>query len=292
MPWVHTPILANKIADMLITDPGAAYLDGTLGLGGHTKVFLGRLGAMGRVIGLDKDSKAIAMAAHSAGDARLLTFNLSYLQARAALDKAGVKFVQGALFDLGLSSYQLDDATRGFSFLRDGPLDMRFDTNQPLSAQDIVNNYSFEKLEDILKNYGGQGAAHKITAAIINARSQGQITTTKQLAAIIEGALPRAGKIHPATKTFQALRIAVNDELASVSALPKVLPQILAIGGRAAVLTFHSDEDRIIKHAFKQMAQDGHWQLVNKKVLEPHYEEIKQNPRARSAKLRVIERVK
>ena len=285
--WTHTPILAAQIADMLITKPGGVYLDGTLGLGGHGKVFMARLSPEGRLIGLDKDKKALDMAVANINDSRLSVFNASYLDA----PQLGLDGFDGALFDLGLSSYQLDDASCGFSFMQDGPLDMRFDITGCISAADIVNTWPADKIEDILLKYGEERAAAKISLAICAARREGPLDTTLKLARVIERAVPRSGKAHPATKTFQALRIAVNDELNNVEALAPLLPKIINKGGRAAVLTFHSTEDRIIKYGFKALVASGGWKLVNKKVIEPPREEILQNQRARSAKLRVIERI-
>jgi 16S rRNA (cytosine1402-N4)-methyltransferase len=288
---VHIPVMAREIADFLVSDKSAAYFDATLGLGGHSKYILSLLNERGRVVGVDKDSRAVDIARRYVPDKRLITFNTSYLNAREALDKAGIDFVGGALFDLGLSSYQLDDASRGFGFQNEGPLDMRFDLNEKVTAETIVNCQPLAKLEEILRVYGDEHAAEKIARAIILARRNGQIKTTARLARIIESVHPRRGKTHPATKTFQALRIAVNDELASVQAAAKILDGVIKCGGRAAFLTFHSAEDKIIKNAFKEMAASGKWKLVNSKVLTPSFEEVKANPRSRSAKLRVIEKL-
>ena len=290
--FTHIPILAAEITDLLIRKPEGVYLDGTLGLGGHSGYFIKHISAKGRVIGLDKDAKAIEMAKNNVADSRLLTFNLSYTQAAQALKQAGFAGFDGALFDLGLSSYQLDDAGRGFSFLRDGPLDMRFDTAQTLTAQQIVNTYAADKLEKIFELYGEERKAHQIALAICEARRQAPIQTTAALARTVERIVPRCGKNHPATKIFQALRIEVNGELDCVKQVPQVLREILLKGGRGAVLTFHSAEDRIIKYGFKELCASGDFMLVNKKVIEPSWQEIKNNPRARSAKLRVIERIK
>ena len=290
--FIHIPILAEEITELLVRDANGVYLDGTLGLGGHSGHIIKRLGAGGKVIGLDKDAEAIKMARENVNDERLKTFNLSYTEAPKALALAGESGVDGALFDLGLSSYQLDDAQRGFSFLRQGPLDMRFDGRGELRAYDIVNKYSADKLTDIFENYWEERQASKIALAICMSRRESPIETTTALAALIEKTVGRGGKIHPATRVFQALRIAVNDELACVKAAPYVAKDILKVGGRAAFLTFHSTEDRIIKQAFKEIVSSGDYKLVNKKVIEPSWEEIKKNPRARSAKLRVMERVK
>jgi S-adenosyl-methyltransferase MraW len=289
MQWTHIPVLAREITDFLITDPDGVYLDATLGLGGHTKFFISKLSPKGRVIGLDKDPGAVKMAVENVNDARLSAYNLSYLQAREALEKAGVQNVRGILFDFGLSSYQLDDASRGFSFLRDGPLDMRFDNTRGKSAADLVNNLPADELEDIFVKFADEHNAHKIALAICEARP---ILTTAALAAVIEKVCPRYGKIHPATKTFQALRIAVNGELEAVEGSVKILDSLTAAGSRVAFLTFHSAEDRIIKYALKDLCAAGGWKLLNKKVIEPVWDERKNNPRARSAKLRVAERIK
>lgn len=289
--WTHIPILAPQIADLLLTDPDGIYADGTLGLGGHTALFLSRLSPKARVLGFDKDAQALQMAKERVNDPRLITFNESYTCLPAELEKLQIPGVKGALFDLGLSSYQLDNPARGFSIINNGPLDMRFDLASPLTAQVIVNTWGLDDLTRILTDYGEERKAGQIALAILNARRNAPINTTEDLKQIVERVYGFRGKTHPATQTFQALRIAVNDELGSVEALLKVLPQIIVPGGRAAVLTFHSLEDRLVKNRFKELAAQGGWKLVNKKVIVPSYQEICQNRRARSAKLRVIERL-
>ncbi len=293
MTWQHIPILAREITDLLITNPDGLYIDGTLGLGGHTKFFMSKLSAQGKVIGLDKDPNAVKMAVENVADSRLQAFNLSYLDAKEALKQIGEEGAHGILFDLGLSSYQLDDPKRGFSFLQEGPLDMRFDNTKGITAADLINTLPADELEEILLKYSDERNARKISLAVYDARVEnGPLLTTTALAKVIEKVCRREGKIHPATRTFQALRIAVNGELEAVESAAKILPQIIKQGGRAAFLTFHSTEDRIIKYALKNLCADGSWQLVNKKVIEPQWEEIKHNPRARSAKLRVVQRLK
>ena len=289
--WTHIPILAPQIADLLLTDPDGIYADGTLGLGGHTALFLSRLSPKARVLGFDKDAQALQMAKERINDPRLITFNESYTCLPAELEKLQIPGVKGALFDLGLSSYQLDNPARGFSIINNGPLDMRFDLASPLTAQVIVNTWGLDDLTRILTDYGEERKAGQIALAILNARRNAPINTTEDLKQIVERVYGFRGKTHPATQTFQALRIAVNDELGSVEALLKVLPQIIVPGGRAAVLTFHSLEDRLVKNRFKELAAQGGWKLLNKKVIVPSYQEICQNRRARSAKLRVIERL-
>ena len=289
--WQHIPILAVEIADLILRNKSGYYLDGTLGLGGHSKLFLTRLDNKARILGLDKDSQAIKLAENKVADARLITRQASYLQAPEILTELNWPLLDGALFDLGLSSYQLDDASRGFSFLKSGPLDMRFDNTKGSTAADLVNTLPADKLEYIFKTYGEERNAKKIALAICQARRETPFKTTTDLKNLIEKHIPRFGKTHQATRIFQALRIAVNEELETVTKAPKMLARIIKPGGRAAFLTFHSTEDRIIKQAFKEMEKTGAWHLVNKKLIIPSPEEIKNNSRARSAGLRIIERI-
>ncbi len=289
--WTHIPILAPEIAQLLLQRLDGVYVDGTLGLGGHTRFFLSRLGPQARVIGFDKDEEALAMARERVNDTRLTAVHASYTQAPQVLADLGLDGADGALFDLGLSSYQLDNPARGFSLQHDGPLDMRFDLSAPLTAEKIVNEWGLDDLERILTQYGEERNAHAIALALMAARRQGPIRTTFALKNIVQSVLRGRGKIHPATQTFQALRIAVNDELGCVERVAALLPKLLRPGGRAAVLTFHSLEDRLVKTRFKELCALGGWQLVNKHVIVPGYEEVRQNPRARSAKLRVIEKI-
>lgn len=291
--WQHIPILAQTIKELLITDKEGLYIDGTLGLGGHTKILLSTLGPKAKIFGFDKDEKAISMAKENVNDPRLSTFNLSYIEIAKVLKEKNIQGANGLLFDFGLSSYQLDDASRGFSFNSQGPLDMRFDTKQELTAKTIVNTWPADKIEKTLSDYGEEKFASKIAQAIVLAAREEPLETTWQLAKIIEKVCPRTSKTHPATRTFQALRIAVNAEFEAVKSAPKLLEQVLLAGGRAAFLTFHSLEDRIIKNALKDLCQNKEvWRLVNKKVIEPSWQEIKENSRSRSAKLRIIERIK
>lgn len=290
--WTHIPIMAQPIAELLLLNPTGIYMDGTLGLGGHTKFFLSRLDLQAHIYGFDKDPHALQMAKERVADDRLTVCHASYSQAPQVLASHGVQRIDGALFDLGLSSYQLDDPSRGFSLLREGPLDMRFDTTQTLSAADIVNTWGLEELEQIFRDYGEERRAAQVAHAILTARRTQPIQTTTQLKQVVESALgPKRGRIHPATQIFQALRIACNQEFAHVEQIATVIEQVLKPGARAAVLTFHSLEDRLVKNQFKKLAATGVWKLVNKHALAPSYEEIRQNHRARSAKLRVIERI-
>ena len=289
--WTHIPVLAKEAAELLLRKPDGVYVDGTLGLGGHAAYFLSLLGPQARLFGFDKDDEALDMARTRVNDSRLTAVHASYTQAPQVLREAGLDGADGVLFDLGLSSYQLDNPARGFSLLRDGPLDMRFDLSGPLTAAQIVNEWPLAELERILNEYGEEKNAHAIAMAVMAARRQGKIETTFQLKNIVESTARGRGKIHPATQTFQALRIAVNDELGCVQSALGALQELVRVGGRAGIITFHSLEDRLVKNRFKERAAGGEWKLVNKHVLAPQYEEVRANPRSRSAKLRVIERL-
>lgn len=289
--WTHIPVLAKEAAELLLRKPDGVYVDGTLGLGGHAAYFLSLLGPQARLFGFDKDGEALAMARTRVNDSRLTAVHASYTQAPQVLREAGLDGADGVLFDLGLSSYQLDNPARGFSLLRDGPLDMRFDLSAPLTAAQIINEWPLAELERILNEYGEEKNAHAVAMAVMAARRQGKIETTFQLKNIVESTARGRGKIHPATQTFQALRIAVNDELGCVQSALGALQELVRVGGRAGIITFHSLEDRLVKNRFKELAAGGEWKLVNKHVLAPQYEEVRANPRSRSAKLRVIERL-
>lgn len=290
--WTHIPILAEEIAQLLLQNKDGVYVDGTLGLGGHAKFFLSLLSPRARILGFDRDEEALSIAKERVNDPRLSAYHASYTEAPRVLAEQGFPSgADGALFDLGLSSYQLDNPARGFSIMNNGPLDMRFDLQSPLSAEVIINTWSLDELERIIRDYGEDPNADKIALVVMQARRSGRISTTEELKKIVESAVRGRGKIHPATQTFQALRIAVNNELGAVESVLKSLERVIKPGGRAAVLSFHSLEDRLIKNQFKEMDKSGAWKLVNKKVIVPAYEEVRQNRRARSAKLRVIERL-
>lgn len=289
--WTHIPIMAPQIADWLLRNPNGVYVDGTLGLGGHAKYFLTRLSDKARIFGFDRDEEALALARERVADKRLLTFHASYTQAPEILRQAGVSGADGVLLDLGLSSYQLDNPTRGFSIMHNGPLDMRFDLSAGLTAAQIVNTWPLHELERILRDYGEERHATQIALAIVRTRKEMPFQTTEDLKKIVESVVARRGKNHPATQTFQALRIACNGELDCVQTALQTLPHLLLPGGRAGILTFHSLEDRLVKNHFKTLAQSGGWQLITKHAVAPDYNEVRQNRRARSAKLRVIERI-
>jgi len=303
---LHHPVLYESVLEGLAIRPNGCYIDATVGAGGHAWGILVASGPKGRLLGIDADPQALALASErlAAFEDRvtLVQGNFSHLSSIAPAQ--GFAEVDGILFDLGLSSVQLAVPERGFSFQHDGPLDMRFDPSNPITAAHLVNELEERELADILRRYGQERQARRIARAIVSARP---LRSTAQLAALIEGVVGRRGRIHPATRTFQALRIAVNDELTALSeALPQAL-DLLVAGGRLAVISFHSLEDRIVKRFFEREARDcicppetpvcvcGHrarLNIITRHPIRPSEEEVAANPRSRSARLRIAERVK
>lgn len=302
----HKPVLYQESIHALQPHSGGRYVDGTLGAGGHARGILEACAPDGLLLGLDVDPQALALARETLApyEGRIHLVQASHITLSEQLAALKWDLVDGILLDLGASSVQFDNAERGFSFMQDGPLDMRFSPHALMSAEDIVNTFDEKELADIIFRYGEDRDSRKIAKAIVISRP---LRTTRELVAVIEKASPRRGdRIHPATQTFQALRIAVNDELAAVE---KTLPQAVAglrSGGRCAVISFHSLEDRIVKDYFREQSRDivnppyeqryeeerkAVVKLVNKKPILPSDEEIKDNPRARSAKLRVVEKM-
>ncbi len=280
----HIPVLASEVIDGLSLQPGQTIIDGTLGLGGHAALILDRIAPNGILIGIDRDNRNLELAKlrlAKYGD-RVRYVNSSF----SAMNTLGVQ-ADGVLLDLGFSSVHVDAAERGFSFQNEGPLDMRYDTRGELTAEGIVNGWSKDDLATVLRRLGEEPAAHRIAKAIFDARREQRITTTTQLADIISAVVPRRGKTHPATKTFQALRLAVNDELGEVERGLVAAQTALKPGGILAVITFHSLEDRLVKHWFKNTET---FEALNKKPIGPGRPEILSNPRARSAKLRIAKR--
>lgn len=304
----HIPILVAEVLDGLAVKPGGYYLDATAGGGGHAAAILEASGPGGRLLGLDRDPEAAARATMHLkpfGD-RAQVVPMSYVHLTTALQRAGFPFLDGILFDLGFSSWQVDNPARGFAFRTDGPLDMRFDpTGDDLPASVLVNQLAEVELADLLRRYGEEPRSRRIAQAIVAARP---IRSTRHLAEVIGATVgrTRGERLHPATRTFQALRIAVNHELEGIA---EALPQAVAAlhpGGRLAVITFHSLEDRIVKQYLKQEERGcicppkapvctcGHaptLQNITRKPVVPSAEEIAANPRSRSAKLRVAEKL-
>ena len=302
----HVPVLYQAVLDLLKPVPGGLYLDGTLGAGGHTRGLLLGSSPDGQVAGFDRDPWALDLAKSNLADfgERVIFIKDSYRNFRSHLNILNWQYVDGILLDLGISSMQLDTPERGFSFREDGPLDMRFDPDQPLTAADLLNGSTREDLADIIFSYGEEKLARKIADAIIANRP---LVCTKDLAEIVKKvARNPKSKIHPATRTFQALRIAVNGELDALEAfLPEALDS-LNTGGRLAIIAFHSLEDRIVKRFFRKESRDcicppevpvcvcGHKARVKeitRRPIRPEEGEIARNPRARSAKLRVAEKI-
>ena len=301
-PQRHVPVLYHAVLAGLRPAPGGKYIDATVGAGGHAAGLLAGSAPDGQLLGLDRDPAALVAAGATLGPfgdrARLV--QASYMQvASVAL---GFAPVDGFLLDLGLSSLQLEDPRRGFAFQADGPLDMRFDPGSELTAAEIVNTWPLDDLADIIYRYGEEPRSRSIARAIGAARP---LSTTAQLAAVVEQAMGgrRGKRLHPATQTFQALRIAVNGELEAVQAVLPVAVSLLKPGGRLAVISFHSLEDRLVKNFFREQAR-GHddlsqpnrlpfeqvLELVTRKPLAPAPDEVARNPRSRSAKLRVVEK--
>jgi 16S rRNA (cytosine1402-N4)-methyltransferase len=312
MPHYHTPIMLEEIVGLLNPSPGKVYLDGTLGTGGHAEALLERCEPTGRVIGIDADAESIEIArerlAPYAG--RALLVHGRYEQARDILSRHGVSKVHGALLDLGISRVQLETPDRGFSFSRQGPLDMRMDRTSGTPASRLLQDLPEDQIALLFRTYGEERWARRIARSIARTRKEkGELSTTRDLVDAVFRALPRQARrtrIHPATRVFQALRIAVNRELESLEAFLEDLPDLLHTGGRCCILSFHSLEDRIVKQRFRAFekgspssgtAEEGPCEAepllrqVRKKVLRPQKEETMRNPLARSAKLRIAERL-
>lgn len=283
----HIPVLIKEVIESLNPSPGKVYLDGTVGGGGHAKEIIERILPGGRLVGIDIDEEALRVAANNLRDfsGGLTLIKGNYSDLRNILQGLGIDKVDGIVLDLGVSSLQLG-AGRGFSFNDTGSLDMRMDRSMNLTAADIVNKFREDRLANVIWEYGEERRARRIARAIVKARP---IASPRDLAKLISGlSLKGHRKIHPATKTFQALRIAVNNELNSLHKALMDGSRILRTGGRFCVISFHSLEDRIVKDSFRQL--EG-LKVLTKKPITPDIEEVKKNPRARSAKLRVAEAV-
>ncbi len=305
----HRPVLLHECMEALAIRPEGVYVDGTLGRAGHSLAIAQRL-TTGRLIALDRDETALAAARErlAAYRDRVTLVHSNFSQVRQVLSSLGVDRADGMLFDLGVSSPQLDEAARGFSYQQDAPLDMRMDASAALTAREVVNTYSEEELRRILFDYGEERYAPRIARAIVASRQARRIETTLELVEIIRSAMPAKAlreKQHPAKRSFQAIRIAVNDELGELTPMLRGAVESLRPGGRLAVITFHSLEDRIVKQELREMAtgctcppefpvcvcgKKPQVHLVNRKPVTASAEELQENPRARSAKLRVAER--
>ena len=282
----HYPVLLEEAIDYLNVDPAGVYVDCTFGEGGHSQAILQRL-TTGRLIALDRDSTAI-----EAGRERLAEYRdkLTLIHADFSTVAEFVTApVQGILADVGVSRRHLEDPERGFSFMSEGPLDMAMDQGQRLTAETIVNHYGERQLADLIYQFGEERRSRRIARAIVRGRP---IRTTTHLAEIAEKAVPRTprGRIHPATRTFQAIRIAVNDELGELEKLLETAPSLLSPGGRMVAISFHSLEDRLVKQSFRSWKQEGVFDVLTRRIVRPSPGEISKNPASRSAKLRASKR--
>lgn len=287
----HIPVLLEEVLEALRPAPGMHLVDGTVGLGGHATALLERTGPDGRLLGLDRDDRNLSRASEMLQrfGARVTLAHGSFAQLREQAERAGLAPIVGVLFDLGFSSVHVDDASRGFSFQQDGPLDMRYDTRQEVTASTLVNEAGEAELADLFRRLGEEPHAERIAQKIVEARSSAPITRTLELADLVCEVSPRRGRLHPATRVFQALRMAVNDELGHLARGIEAACDVLASGGRLAIISFHSLEDRLIKQAFRARHHQG-FTVLTKHVIKPSFGERKRNPRSRSAKLRILEK--
>ncbi len=305
MDFSHLPVLPKETIDMLDIKKGGIYIDATIGGGGHSQLILDKIGPEGTLIGFDQDMEAIntCLEKFKEND-NVILVNENFTQLDRALDKLDIDKVDGILADIGVSSYQLDNAERGFSFMKDAPLDMRMDKDNVLSAYDIVNNYDQAELARIFREFGEEKRANRIAFEIIKARSINPIETTLELADIAKKVLGKKEKIHPATRIFQALRIYVNKELESLNKFLGIAVNRIVPGGRLVVISFHSLEDRIVKRFFQEESKDcicskelpictcnhkAGLTILSRRPITVSDKEKNINPRARSAKMRVVE---
>ncbi len=290
----HQSVLVEEALEYLSPLKGRVVVDGTLGAGGHARLILEKV-APRLLIGLDQDGEALEEAKENLADFgdRIMILHENFKNMHDRLNAIGVPMVDGILLDLGVSSMQLDDAERGFSFRASAPLDMRMNRQDPVTAEAVVNSVSREALAELFWKFGEERYSRKIADKILQARSRSRIRTTSQLAAIISEAVPagyRHGRIHPATRSFQALRIFVNREIEALEQFLSRVLESLNPQGRLLILSFHSLEDRMVKNAFRQFKKDGQGCILTKKPVRPGISEVHENPRARSARLRVFER--
>ena len=292
----HIPVMLEEFMEFLNPKENDVMVDGTLGLGGHAEAILKRIGPRGRLVGIDKDQRSLDTAKERLRPYVEQTYFVQgdFRDLDTILSELGITKVNGILLDLGISSAHLGDPQRGFSFQAQGPLDMRMDQSNPVSAFELVNSLPEKELAVILRDYGEERWHNRIARTIVRQRAMRPIETTADLREVVLKAVPsprgRGERIHPATRTFQAVRIAVNRELESIAVVLKKCVDLLAPGGRIAVIAFHSLEDRIVKQQFRDWARDGKVKLVVKKPLRPGEKECQENPRARSARLRIAER--
>ncbi len=294
---LHVPVMENEVMEFLNLKPGMIVVDCTVGTGAHAEKILSKISPLGRLICIDKDQESLSLAKEKLSRFKDCAefIHSDFRNIDKALNSLNITSVDAILFDLGISSYQLKESERGFSFVKEGPLDMRMDKNAYISAYDLVNNLSIKELSGILRNFGEERWHYRIAKTMIKERTNKPISTTYQLVNIIMRSVPhhaRYGKIHPATRTFQALRIAVNRELEALhEGLEKGI-SLLKVGARICVISFHSLEDRIVKRKFLSAAHNGEINILTSKPVMADREEVQYNPRSRSAKMRCAERIK
>src|SRR5579871_5107622 len=284
---MHVPVMLQECLEYLGVRPNGIFLDATCGLGGHTGAIAREL-TTGLVLACDRDAESLARARENTAEwaSRIRFHHVLFSRLAEALVEEGIPQLDGMLADLGVSRYQLTEGERGFSLMADGPLDMRMDRTEGVTAADIVNYESEKQLADLIFKFGEERRSRRIARAIVRARP---LRTTGQLAKLIEGVAPRTGKIHPATQTFMALRTIVNRETEELEALLESIPRLVKPGGRVVILTFMSIEDRKVKHSFQAMAREGRARLLTRHVVRPAENEVRDNPPSRSAKLRAVE---
>ncbi len=292
----HVPVMLKEVLEYLKPQAGQIFVDGTVGLAGHAKAILPHLGPEGKLIAIDRDERSLKLAKdHLKEFARQCEWvHDDYRNIAQILKDLKLTCVDRILLDLGVSSFQLDDPERGFSLRLNGPLDMRMDQRNSFSARDLIDSFSEKDLIQILHEFGEERWSKRIAHRLVLERSKKAIKTTENLVSVILNAIPRSysrEKIHPATRTFQAIRIVVNKELEGIQQVLNSCAEVLIPGGRMGVISFHSLEDRIVKQKFREEAKNGRLKLMTKKPLRPTLEEIEHNPRARSARFRVAERI-
>lgn len=312
MEFKHTSVLPEESVDNLSIKSNGIYVDGTTGGGGHSRLIADKLSSEGRLIAIDRDKDALDAANRNLKDVkcRVDFVHSNYTEIKSVLNNLNISKIDGALLDLGVSSFQLDNEQRGFSYMKDAPLDMRMDAEDDFSAEDVVNVYSEKDLARVIREYGEEKWASRIAKFIVKERQSGRIETTGQLVEIIKSAIPAGARRegpHPAKRTFQAIRIEVNDELKGLEDAVENFMDVLEVEGRFCVITFHSLEDRIVKNKFKDRenpcicppefpvcvcGRKPDIKIITKKPILPAEEEIEMNPRSRSAKLRCVEKTR
>ncbi len=298
-PLQHVPVLLSEVVEILDCRPGKTYVDATVGSGGHSRAILEKSSPTGRLIGIDRDPEAVERAREnlSCFRERALFIKGNFKDLAEILESLSIPAVDGILLDLGLSTEQLESRERGFSFRWDAPLDMRMDPETTMTAGELLRDLSAEEMAAVLKDYGEERWARRIARNIVRRRQAAPLGSTAELAEVVRRSVPpQRGRIHPATRTFQALRLAVNDELNNLRIFLERCPGLLNPGGRLSIISYHSLEDRIVKNRFRLWAplrkeEPAGFRLLTRKPLTPSGEEVGQNPRARSAKMRAVEKI-